>query len=166
MDHLKAGFTYRIETIDAAGAVTHVDEVKNLIPTEGLNHIIDVALKNGTAYPTLYIGLYEGDYTPVPGDTMAAFPLAATELTAYVEATRELVVLGSISGGAVDNTASRAEFTGTTDGKLAKGGFVSTSPTKSSTTGVLLSAVRFPSPRPLDSGSVLRVTVGFSIVSL
>ncbi len=164
MDRAQAGFLYTVETIKD-GKVIDTEVVHNLLPIEGLNYLISTGLKAGSAFTSWYVGLYEGDYTPVPGDTMAAFPGAATELTAYDESTRRALTLGAVASGAVDNAASKAEFTGSTNGKLAMGGFVASAPAKGATTGVLISAVRFTSPKALDDGTILRVTAGFSITS-
>lgn len=164
MHNLRAGFLWTLESI-RNGKLTR-EQVWNLVPTEGLNYILTAALKNGVPYPNFYVGLYEGAYTPAPGVTAATLPTAATELTAYAEATRQALVLGDVAGGEVSNALSKAEFTGTTNGKLAHGGFISSAPTKGATTGVLVSAVQFPSPKPLDQGSLLRVTAAFKIVSI
>jgi hypothetical protein len=165
MDSMKLGFTYTIEAVKD-GQVIDSETVHNLIPIEGLNHILDVALKNGTAQAAFYVGLFEGAYTPIPADTMATFPGTATELTAYSETTRQVLTLGAIAAGQADNVDSKAVFTGPTNGKQAHGGFISSSPTKGSTTGVLISAVRFSSPKTFDSGTELRVTCAFSAVSV
>lgn len=108
--------------------------------------------------------MYEGNYTPIAGDTAATFPASATESAAYAEATRPALVLGAVTAGAVDNVASRAEFTANAS-KTFYGGFVSSAAAKGSTSGVLLSAVRFASPKVLSSGEILRVTAGFTLVS-
>lgn len=160
----KAGFVYTIETIKD-GKVIDREVVHNLLPIEGINYLISTGLKGGAAFGAWYIGLFEGAYTPVPGDTAATFPTAATELTAYSESTRRALTLGTVAAGAADNQASKGTFTGTTNGKIVQGGFVASAPAKGATTGVLISAVRFSSPKHLDSGTVLLVTAGFSIVS-
>lgn len=160
----KAGWVYDLESWQD-GKLIHTQRAHNLIPIEGINNMLDVWLKQATQPTKFYIGLYEGNYTPVPGDTAASFPAAATELTAYSEATRVEVVLGAVAAGSVTNFDSPAEFTGTTAGKQAAGGFISTSPTKGSTTGVLCSAVRFPSPQPIGTGVKLLVKASFQIVS-
>lgn len=165
MERLACGFEYLIETIKN-GVVIDRDRVHNLVPIEGLNYFINAALRNQAAFANFYVGLYEGNYTPTPDDVMAGFPSAATELTAYSETTRRLLTLSAAAAGATDNSAARAEFTGTTNGKQAMGGFISSAPTKGSASGVLVSAVRFPSPRPLDAGTVLRITAGFTFASL
>lgn len=108
--------------------------------------------------------LYEGDYTPVAGDTAATFPAAATEFTAYDGTTRKTFVPGAVVGTNVDNHDNKAEFT-FTPAKVVYGGFISSSSARGSTSGVLLSAVRFGSPKSVDAGGVLRVTAGFTLAS-
>lgn len=137
-----------------------------MIPTEGLNYLWNVALKAGTQYPNLYVGLFKGDYTPVPGDTMATFPTVATEQTLYSETARPELVLGTVASGSVDNAGNEVTFTGTTASETATGGFVTTSPTKGSTTGVLIAAVRFPSPLPLGVGNRVEITAPFTAISV
>lgn len=42
----KMGFLWTFETIDrATGKVLHTEEVHNLMPVEGLNHMLGVTLK-------------------------------------------------------------------------------------------------------------------------
>lgn len=161
----KAGFKYDLELVDRHGKVIDRETVFNLIPIQGLNYLLGAGLKSVTPFANWYVALYEGSYSPDPDDTAATFPGAATELTAYAESTRRTLTLGAIANGAADNVASKAEFTGNTNGKLAMGGFITSAPAKGAATGVLISAVRFNSPKNLDSGAVLRVTAGFSITS-
>ncbi len=160
----RGGFEYVVETV-RNGQVVGIETVHNLLPTEGVNYLIDAALKAGTAYPKWYMGLFEGAYTPVPEDTMSTFPGAAAELLTYSQIQRPGIVFGGTARGGVDNSGSKAEFTGSVDGKLVRGGFICSAPAKGATTGVLLSAVRFYSPKTLDAGTILRVTGGFSITS-
>jgi hypothetical protein len=136
-----------------------------MIPIEGINYMLTAALKEGTQAGDFYVGLFGTPYTPLPADTAATFPASATEVTAYSETTRVAVTLGSVASGAVDNFASPAEFTGTTDGVLVYGAFVVTAPAKGATVGTLMATTKFNSPKPLDAGTVLRIKVPFSIVS-
>lgn len=161
---LKAGWVYDVESWQD-GKLIHAQRAHNLIPIEGINSMLSTWLKQGSQPTNFYVGLFEGNYTPVPEDTAAGFPSAASELTAYSASNRVALTLGSVSGGAVDNLSNPAEFTGTTNGKQAMGGFITTSPTKGSTTGVLCSAVKFASPQPLGSGVKLVVKASFQIVS-
>jgi len=162
---IKAGFTYLVEVVDKrTGQVRDAEVVKNLMPIEGIHHMINVSMKSGTQVATWYIGLYEGNYTPVSADTMATFPASATESVAYAETTRRAFVPGTVAAGAVDNAAAKAEFTINAT-KTVYGGFISSSSAKGGTSGVLLSAVRFGSPKSLGADDILRVTAGFTIAS-
>jgi hypothetical protein len=163
MNQAKAGFTYLVEVIKD-GVVTDSETVHNLIPVEGINHMLGVTFKGASQVTSWYVGLFEGDYTPLPSDDAATFPGLATETTAYDETVREALTLGTVTGGVVDNSASRAEFTFNAT-KTVRGGFISSSSVKGGTTGVLISAVKFASPKSLDSGAILRVTAGNQIVS-
>lgn len=156
-------FNYQFELV-RNGVVIDAWEEKNLIPTEGLNHILDVTCKGGTQVPTWYVAPYEGDYTPIATNTAANFPGLSTECTAYNEATRVAWVEGTVAAGAVDNSASKAEFTFNASKTIYGCSLVSVS-TKSATTGVLLSAVRFGTSRAVISTDVLRVTAPVSLTS-
>lgn len=160
----KAGFLLTVESLKD-GVVVGREVVHNLIPIEGINYLIAAGLKGVAPYPSWYIGIYEGNYTPVPADTMAAFPQSATESSAYVEGQRQPLVLGAPSLGAADNSNSMAVFTGNTTGKFIQGGFISSTPAIGASAGVLISAVRFSSPKNFDAGNVLRITAAFSISS-
>lgn len=162
--HLQAGFEYLVEIVDKDGVVRDRETVHNLMPVDGLNHMIGATLKGTAQVTSWFVGLYEGNYTPTPLDTAASFPTSATECTAYTETTRQALTLGAVSGGAADNSASRAEFTFSAD-KTVYGGFVASSSAKGATSGTLLSAVRFSSPKTISAGSTLRVTAGFVLVS-
>lgn len=137
---------------------------KNLMPLEGVNHVLNVVLKGATPVTSWYVLLYEGNYTPVTGDTAATFPASCTETTAYSGSTRVAFTPGAVSGGTVNNSASRAEFTFTAD-KTIYGGAIASASAKGAVSGVLLSAVKFGSPKSPTAGDVLRVTAGFTLVS-
>lgn len=159
----KAGFVYLIEVV-RKGQVISQEIVHNLMPTEGLNHMIGVTLKGQAQISSWYMGLFEGNYTPQASDAAATLPAAAVECTAYDEAARQLLVLGTIASGAVDNATNRSEFT-INASKTVYGGFISSSQAKGATTGVLISSVRFASPKVLADDDVLRVTAGFALTS-
>ena len=160
---LKPGFKWKVELIKD-GVLTDVTEDCNIMPTEGMNHLLNVLLKGGSQIGNWYVGIYNGNYTPVLGDTAATFPGTATENTTYVAAQRPAFTAGTVAGGAVDNTASVAEFTSTANATV-QGGFIASSAVKGGTTGVLLSAVKFSSSKNFETGSILRVTAGFTLTS-
>lgn len=161
---MRAGFTYLIEVMKD-GVVIERDTVHNLLPIEGINHILNVTMHQGTQVPTWYIGLFEGNYTPLSTDTAATFPGFATETQTYNEGTRQAWVEGAAVSGAMDNTGNLAQFTSNAL-KTVYGGFISSNPVLGATTGTLLSVVRFSSPKTFDVGTVLRVTAGFTMTSV
>lgn len=160
----ESGFTYVVEVIHPDGRVSQREVVHNLIPTEGLNHQQSVTFKGATQVTTWFIGLYEGNYTPVAGVTAATISADSTECTAYTPGARVEFVEGAVAAGSVDNSASKAQFTFTA-AKTVYGGFISSASPKGATTGVLISAVRFASPKNLAIGDVLSVTAANILVS-
>lgn len=124
----------------------HRELASNIIPTEGLNHILSVVVAGGTQVTTWYVAPFEGNYTPVLGLTAATFTAAATECTAYDESTRVAYVEATPSGGVISNSASKAVFTMNASKTLYGGALLSAS-AKSSTSGTCLAAARFSSSR-------------------
>ena len=160
---VKLGFTYTIELV-RDGQVIDTEVAHNLVPTEGINHILSAVLKGGAQFSTWYLGLYTGNYTASAADTMAGFPAAATEDMAYAELVRQLFASGSVAAGSVDNTSGIATFTSSAAHSVY-GGFLSSSAVKAGTSGVLLSVVRFASPKVLGLNDLLKVTAGISALS-
>lgn len=158
------GTEYLVELV-SGGKVVASERVHNIMPIEALNHAVSVITKQGTQAAAWYIGLFEGNYNPVPGDTAATFPTSAVECMTYAPATRPPLTLGAVAGGAVDNTASRAEFTFTAN-KTIYGAFIVPSATKGGVTGPLLSAVRFATPMVVAVDAVLRVSATFQATSV
>jgi hypothetical protein len=158
------GFSYRLRITHTDGRVEEsVDH--NLIPIEGLNHMMSVTFKGATAVPTWYLALFEGNYTPTTNDTAATFAANATECVAYTPTTRPEFVEGNVAGGAVDNSAALAVFTFTA-AKTIYGGAMLSSSVKGGTTGVLVSIARFASPKVMESGAKLEVLAGNTLVSV
>lgn len=162
---IKTGATYRAEVVAPDGSVSQASVEHNLVPTEGLNHMAAVVFKGGTQVNPWFIAPFEGDYTPTADVTAATIAAAAQESTAYTASARLEFVEGAVAAGAVDNTASKAEFVFNADRTL-RGVFIVSASPKAATTGTLISVVRFSSPKTVDSGSTLRVTAGFAFASV
>lgn len=164
----QAGFTYHFEVIED-GEVVAQATCKNLIPTQGFDHTLNVLLNAAAQYTTWYVGLYTNAYTPLATDTAATFIGDAGEITEYVSSTRVPLRTAPAAGGSASNVLNKAEFeiTGTA-AVTVRGGFISSSSVKGGTSGVLLSAVRAsnssgaPIEFLLQPGSVLRVTAGIT----
>lgn len=139
---------------------------KNLIVTEGLNHILAVAL-GATAKPVgYYIALYTGATSPLASWTAANFAGNATENTStsegYTASTRPVWTPGSASAGAINNTASQPTLTiAATTTVTFQGAALLTSNVRGGTSGVLVSAVRFALPEILNNGATW--TCGYTI---
>ena len=118
----------------------------NIIPTEGLNHILSAVVAGGSQVLTWYMALFEGNVTPGASLTAATFTATTTECTAYDEATRVAFQGGAAASGVIDNAANRALFTMNAT-KTVYGGALLSASAKSATTGTLLAAARFATPR-------------------
>jgi len=175
----KAGFTYNIthlrrvqvmqemglsidglERVNINGVdavVLSTETVENLIPTQGLNYMLGAALTGVSQSSTWYLAPFEGNYTPVAGDTAATFPAAATECTAYNEATRVVWTPGAIAAGSVSNSASQAVFTMNATKTVYGIAQLSVS-TKSAITGTLVSIALFAVPKAVVATDILNVT--------
>ncbi len=162
---LQGGFLYLVEVVDQSGNVVDSEEIHNLVPIEGLNHFLNVVLKGSAQAAAWYVGLFEGNYTPTTNDVMATFAAASTENITYTGGVRKTLTLGTVATGAVDNTANKAEFP-FPGNKTIYGGFISSSSAQGGTSGTLLSAVRFSSPKAVAADFTLRITAGFTIASL
>ena len=134
--------------------------IRNKIPTVGLNKVLDATFKTGLASPAWYIGLINnaGFSAFAAGDTMASHAGWA-ETSAYNEATRRTLTLGTIASGSVDNAASPATFT-MTSALTLMGGFLVDNSTKGGSTGTVFAEAAFQEGnRAVDVGTVVTVTV-------
>ena len=161
MRHL--GFDY-IVGHRRGGRILSVERVPNLMPIQSINHMFDVEFHGGTQVATWFLGIFEGDYTPLSGDLMATFPGLATECVAYVSATRPAWVESAPTDGAISNAAAEAVFVLTLD-KLVRGAFLSSSAVKGGGAGTLSSATRFGTPKDGVVGDEIFVTIPFELVS-
>lgn len=131
----------------------------NLITTEGLNHILSVALRDGSKLSNFYLALYSGNYTPTAALTAATFAATATEIVSgtegYSNATRPQWSPTAPAGGQIDNYTAKAEFNIVTASQVTiYGAALLSDAVKGSTSGVLISAARFASSRTEYNGNV------------
>lgn len=157
---------------DVNGADEREDH--NIVVTEGLNSILNVALDTTTAkIGTWYFGLFSGNVTPVNTWTAATFTANATELVSntegYSQTVRQTftVATGSASGGSINNTASKAAFTIATASSITVwGAGLLSSNVKGGTTGVLLSSAKFAAARTLYNTDVFNLGYTLSLTSV
>lgn len=146
------------------GEVIDEFECHNLVPNEGLNHILDVVVHGSTPVTTWYMGVFEGNYTPVVGLTAATVASAATECTAYNGATRPEYVEAAAASQTITNSANRASFVFNAS-KNIYGAFLVSSSTKGGTSGVLLAAAKFSAVKSVEDDDELLLTYALSIAN-
>lgn len=150
---------YKVEAFDPDGNLKWVDEFDNLVVNVGLDDSLDKHLKGSGYTAAWYVGLTDGTPTVAAGDTMASH-VGWVEVTAYDEAVRQTLTLGAVSGQSVDNSASKAVFTISTDSTTIGGAFVTDSSTKGGSTGTLYGGGAFTAgDKSLDDNDTLNVTV-------
>lgn len=138
-----------------------VDEFYNLVVTEGLNDLLDKRFKGSGYTAADYVGVTAATPTFAAGDVMNSHS-GWTEVTAYSQGTRPALTLGTVSGGSVNNSASKATYSinGTT---TIGGAFVTTNSTKGGTTGLLYGGGALAEGnRSLVNGDSLAVQVTLS----
>lgn len=137
----------------------------NLVVDEGLNHLLNVALNAATQIGTWYLGIFEGNYTPVASVTAATITANSTECIAYTEATRPTYVEAASTAKSITNSASKGTFTFNAT-KTIYGAFLVSNSTKSGTTGTLFSAARFATAKSVVSTDQLLLTYTFNASSV
>lgn len=149
---------WTVTCLDSNGDEKWSETKKNIIVTEGLNHILDTQFHAGTQVSTWYIGL-KGAGTPVGGDTLGSHA-SWSEVTDY-SGNRKEWTEGAASAGSMTN-ASSVDFSITGTATVA-GAFLSSVDT--GTSGTLYGVVDFSSARSVLSGDTLQVTVTVTAAS-
>lgn len=142
---------------------------KNVITTEGLNHMLNVTFHGATAIGTWYMGLFENDYTPLITDTYAT--PGFTESSAYDEATRPAFVEAEATTKVTTNNASKATFTisGT---KTIYGAFLCGGGTDGNTKGdaagggTLFASSKFATAKSVVDDDVLMVVCSITLADV
>ena len=150
---------YDIECYDKNGNLKWSDYFENLVVNEGLDDLLDKYFKGSSYTASFSVGLTDGTPTFAAGDTMSSHAGWA-EVTAYDEAARPSLTLGSVSSQSVDNSSSKAAFTISANGTTVGGAFVVTDNTKGGTSGILYGGGSFTAGnKGTDDGDTLSVTV-------
>lgn len=153
---MKVGGVFTFEHI-RDGEVIDTWHEENLVVNESLDDLLQVYLGNGTQKPTWYVGIFEGNYTPVASVTAATIASAATESTAYDESARVTWVEAAVSSQSITNSANKATFTINAT-KTMYGAFLISDSAKSGTAGTLFAASKFSAARAVVTLDQLLVT--------
>lgn len=136
----------------------------NLVVNQGLNSLLNIMFNNATQVGTWYLGLFEGNYTPVASVTASSIAVDASETTAYDEASRPEFNEAAASSQSITNSANRGTFTFNAT-KTIYGAFLVSSSTKAGTSGTLFSAARFGSAKNVVAGDQLLLAYTFNATS-
>lgn len=139
----------------------------NLVTNEGLNDLLSVYLVGGPQKVTWYVGLFEGNYTPMAAVTAATVKTASTECTAYGEATRQTWAGATPASQSTTNSASKATFTINAT-KSVYGAFLISASAKNGTgdaAAKLFAITRFSAVRSVVATDQLLVTYTVSAAS-
>ena len=153
---------WEVVCLDSDGNEKWREINKNLVTTEGLNHVLSSTLDGGTQITTWYVGL-KGTGSAAAGDTMSSHS-GWSEITDYSQSVRQTLTLGTAAAGSIDNSASKASFSINATATIA-GAFIPSDSTKSGTSGTLYGVVDFASSRSVISGDTLEVTVTLTAAS-
>ena len=137
-------------------------EGDNLITTEGLAHILNVALGT-TAKPAGYfLALFSGAAAPAANWTAGSFAATANEITSmsegYTAATRPVWTPGTATAGSIDNLTTVASVTIATAASLnVTGAALLTNSTRGGTGGVLVSASKYAAARTFQNNDTYEI---------
>jgi len=156
---IKAHTHWLVECFGPDGKLKWQDEFDNLVVNAGLDDILDKYFKGSSYTAAFYVGLTDGTPSVAANDTMGSHA-GWSEVTAYDEANRQTLTLGAVSGQSVDNSASKAEFTISTNNTTMGGAFVATDNTNGGSSGTLYGGGAFSAgDKTLDDDDTLQVTV-------
>lgn len=154
--NLQVGGIFRFELV-RNGKVIDSWKEKNIVVDEGLTHLLDTTLHGTTQQSTWYLGIYEGNYTPVSTDTAANIASHSTESVAYDETFRPEWEEEATSNKEITNSANKATFTINAT-KAIYGAFMISDSTKNGTAGLLFAASKFTVKRDVVATDQLLVT--------
>lgn len=141
---------------------------ENLIPTEGLAHILNVALGTTPKPASYHLALFSAAAQPQASWTAASFSSTASEIVSstegYSSATRPTWTPANTSTNSIDNMAAVAKVTMKTASTLTvQGAAMLTSSTKGGTTGALISASKYAAPRVFQDGDTYEIGYRISL---
>ncbi len=131
----------------------------NLLPTEGLAHLLNVALGTTPKPAGYYLALFSGSAAPAANWTAASFAAAASEIVSQTEGhaspNRPTWTPVNTNTGSIDNMTTVASIVIKTAGQLnVTGAALLTNSARGGTTGALVSASLYAAPRVFQDADV------------
>lgn len=141
---------------------------ENLIPTEGLAHILNVALGTTPKPASYHLALFSAAAQPAANWTAASFSSTASEIVSMTEgysaATRPTWTPTNTSTNSIDNMTAVAKVTMKTASSLTvQGAAMLTNSSKGSTAGALISASKYAAPRVFQDGDTYEIGYRISL---
>lgn len=158
------GFEWSLQIVNADGSIACEETKCNIIPSDGLSFLARAPFGDVTPISTFYLGLFRGNYIPTFESSALDIPGAMNEMVDYSEPNRPEWVRSLNGIATMDNVNSKAEYTITQD-RTIYGAFLVSSATKASNTGLLLSCVRFSSPKQVTAGQTVTLAGGLTYTS-
>lgn len=163
---------YEFEAVAPDGTVKWRESVHNVVVNEGLDELLDKTFKGSAYTATWYCLLIDNaNFTAINNDDTAArittsAPSHPTtnnwrESTAYSNANRPTLTLGTVASQSVNNSASKCAFNINATATINGAGTV-TNNTKGGTGGKLYSVTSFGATRSVLNGDTLNVTITLS----
>jgi len=143
-------------------------QTPNLIVTEGLSHILNVALGTTAKPAGYYLALFSGSTAPAANWTAASFAATANEIVSmtegYTSPTRPVWTPVNTTTGSIDNMAAAARVTIATASQLnVTGAAMLTNNARGGTTGALVSATKYAAARVFQDGDVYDIGYRLSL---
>lgn len=140
---------------------------KNRVVDEGLNYMLNAALRGEGVLSAFYIAPFVSNVTPAANVTAATFNSALTEFTNYTETTRRQWVTDEAATTLLlVNDAAPALFTvGSGVQNAIYGAGLLSSSGKASTTGVLVAAAKRSAQLSVEEGFEVRIKYRISAAS-
>lgn len=143
-------------------------EDPNLLPDEGILHMLNVTFGATAKVPNWYLALFANQINPAPNWTAANFAATAGEITSstegYSNSTRPAFTSSPAAAGQITNLAAKAAFNIVCTTSLnVEGAAMLSNSGKGSGAGVLASASRYSATRTLYNGDVYEVGYGVSL---
>lgn len=144
-----------------------IDEVEanNIVVNSGLNDNLNVYLNGSSPTTSWFLGIFQGNYTPLSTDTGATIAGNSTECSSYTSSTRPQWQPAAPSGQAITNSANRATYTFNAS-VVVYGAFLIGSNIIGGTAGMLFAAAQFGASKSVVSGDQLLLTYSFSASSV
>lgn len=151
---------YAVKCFDKDGNLKWEEKGSNIVTTAGKNDILTKYFKGSSYTATWYVGLVDNaSFSAYAAGDVIGSHAGWLESTAYSNANRPPLTLGTASGGSIDNTGSVAVFNINATATI-RGAFIVTDNTKGGTsTGTIYGEADFSSSRSVINGDTLNVTV-------